>query len=110
MDDSDVNKLADQIKQRGGLQSGDILLIPAGTSFDVPVYMGRHVYTFSAETYVRVDGMDYDWIRIVRVDEAGNRLGLIENLYSLPNPSTFKQFKDAMVPDWSSFKINDKDG
>jgi hypothetical protein len=90
--------IADFIKSAGGIQGGDVLLIPAGTYFDIPVYQGRNTYTFAQEMRVRVLSVNYNHYQVQFPDEIPHH----QVIYFLPKYTSEPGYT---VPDWRKFKI-----
>lgn len=89
------DEFADSIKSRGGLKAGDVLLIPAGTHFSIPVYQGRWQHTFNADIRVEIKSVNYEHYRLWFVEAE-------PTLHSLPK---FTDEPGYIVPDWQLFKI-----
>lgn len=89
-----MDEAADFLKHQGGLKRGDVLVIPSGTYFSIPVYEGRWEYTFPCEVRVEISYVDYHIYRLWQ----DNPL----SLHSLPKYSTEPGF---IVPNWINFKI-----
>jgi hypothetical protein len=107
------NETADIIKSSGGLSRGDILVIPAGTHFDYPIYRGRKSYTFPETVRVRVNNLEYRMFDVGLVDENNNYIGALYIEYGGGEVSNWLPKRDLVIgndpdyiiPDWSKFKV-----
>ena len=104
MDGNTINRAADAFKNAGTLQRGDVLHLPAGTSFDITTDSGdRIMYTFEREIFIGIHDITYDRYEIFECGQQGEFVDVVWGCQYIPK----KLFPNDLwiVPDWASFKL-----